>query len=40
MEMEDGDRNNLLGLNDSQMADVAPFCNNYPNIELSFDVLD
>ena len=40
MEMEDDDRNNLLGLNESQMADVARFCNSYPNIELSFDVLD
>lgn len=40
MEMEDEDRNNLLGLSDSQMADVARFCNSYPNIELTFDVLD
>ena len=40
MEMEDDERNSLLGLNESQMADVARFCNRYPNIELTFDVLD
>lgn len=40
MEMEDDERNTLLGLNESQMADVARFCNRYPNIELGFDVLD
>jgi pre-mRNA-splicing helicase BRR2 len=27
MEMEDEDRNKLLGLSDTQMADVARFCN-------------
>merc|ERR1712071_303492 len=40
MEMEDEERNTLLGLNESQMADVARFCNSYPNIELSYEVLD
>ena len=38
--MEDEERNTLLGLNESQMADVARFCNSYPNIELSYEVLD
>ncbi|XP_074640358.1 U5 small nuclear ribonucleoprotein 200 kDa helicase-like [Tubulanus polymorphus] len=40
MEMEDDDRNELLQLNDSQMADVARFCNRYPNIELTYEVMD
>jgi pre-mRNA-splicing helicase BRR2 len=40
MEMEDDDRNNLLGLNDIQMADVARFCNRYPNIEMAYEVVD
>ncbi|KAK3540085.1 hypothetical protein QTP70_025649, partial [Hemibagrus guttatus] len=40
MEMEDDDRINLLQLSDIQMADVARFCNRYPNIELSYEVVD
>lgn len=40
MEMEDEDRINLLQLTDIQMADVARFCNRYPNIELSYEVAD
>lgn len=40
MEMEDEERDQLLGLSPSQMADVARFCNRYPNIELAYDVLD
>merc|ERR1719330_1593004 len=40
MEMEDEDRNKLLQLTDMQMADVARFCNRYPNIELNYEVLD
>lgn len=40
MEMEDDDRNGLLQLNEVQMADVARFCNRYPNIELTFEVQD
>lgn len=38
MEMEDEDRTALLQLSDVQMADVARFCNRYPNIELSYEV--
>lgn len=38
MEMEDDERNELLQLTEEQMADVARFCNKYPNIEMSFDV--
>jgi pre-mRNA-splicing helicase BRR2 len=40
MDMEDDDRTELLGLSVARMAEVAKFCNRYPNIELSFDVED
>uniref|UniRef100_A0A3P9NV17 U5 small nuclear ribonucleoprotein 200 kDa helicase n=1 Tax=Poecilia reticulata TaxID=8081 RepID=A0A3P9NV17_POERE len=40
MEMEDEDRTSLLQLSDGHMADVARFCNRYPNIELSYDVAE
>ncbi|CAF92185.1 unnamed protein product, partial [Tetraodon nigroviridis] len=40
MEMEDEERTALLQLSDIQMADVARFCNRYPNIELSYEVAD
>lgn len=40
MEMEDEDRTALLQLSDVQMADVARFCNRYPNIELSYEVAE
>lgn len=40
MELEDEDRTRLLQLSDIQMADVARFCNRYPNIEMSFEVVD
>ncbi|XP_075714713.1 U5 small nuclear ribonucleoprotein 200 kDa helicase [Rhinoderma darwinii] len=40
MEMEDEDRTELLDLSDGQMADVARFCNRYPNIELSYEVAE
>lgn len=38
MEMEDDERNQLLQLSETQMADVARFCNRYPNIELTYEV--
>uniref|UniRef100_A0A336M1D6 U5 small nuclear ribonucleoprotein 200 kDa helicase n=1 Tax=Culicoides sonorensis TaxID=179676 RepID=A0A336M1D6_CULSO len=40
MELEDADRTRLLQLTDTQMADVAKFCNRYPNIELNYEVVD
>lgn len=40
MELEDDDRNKLLQLSDSDMVDVARFCNRYPNIELTYEVQD
>lgn len=38
MELEDEDRNKLLQMTDVQMADVAKFCNRYPNIELTYEI--
>ncbi len=40
MDMEDKARNALLELTPTQMQDVARFCNRYPNIDLSFDVVN
>jgi len=40
MEMDDDERNSLLQLSETEMADVARFCNRYPNIELTYDVQD
>ncbi|KAI5640821.1 sec63 brl domain-containing protein [Phthorimaea operculella] len=39
MELEDGARARLLALSAQQMADVARFCNRYPNVELTYQVL-
>lgn len=38
--LEDDVRNDLLRLPDDKMADVAVFCNNYPNIEVTYEVED
>jgi pre-mRNA-splicing helicase BRR2 len=38
--LEDDVRNDLLCLPDDKMADVAVFCNNYPNIEVTYQVED
>ncbi|XP_038221111.1 putative U5 small nuclear ribonucleoprotein 200 kDa helicase [Zerene cesonia] len=40
MELEDGARAKLLQLSASEMADVARFCNRYPNVELNYEVKD
>lgn len=40
MEMEDQERSEMLQLSESEMGDVAKFCNRYPNIELTYEVLD
>jgi len=40
LSLEDDVRNDLLRLKDDKMADVAVFCNNYPNIEVSYEVQD
>lgn len=38
--MPDNERIDLLQLNPLQLSDVARFCNHYPNIEVSFEILD
>ncbi|PAA72657.1 hypothetical protein BOX15_Mlig007168g1 [Macrostomum lignano] len=41
MEMEDADRLELLSdLTKEQLADVARYCNRYPNIELAYELVD
>ncbi|CAF1188389.1 unnamed protein product [Adineta steineri] len=40
MEMQDEDRVELLQLSTSKLADVARFCNRYPNIEVSYEIPD
>ncbi|XP_028133686.1 putative U5 small nuclear ribonucleoprotein 200 kDa helicase [Diabrotica virgifera virgifera] len=40
MELEDEDRSKLLQMTETQTADVAKFCNRYPNIELTYEVID
>lgn len=38
--LDDDVRNDLLRLPDDKMADVAVFCNNYPNVDVSFEIQD
>ncbi|KAG6465783.1 hypothetical protein O3G_MSEX015385, partial [Manduca sexta] len=38
MELEDNARAKLLQLSPNEMADVARFCNRYPNVELTYEV--
>uniref|UniRef100_A0A5B7AAE8 RNA helicase n=1 Tax=Davidia involucrata TaxID=16924 RepID=A0A5B7AAE8_DAVIN len=40
VEMEDDERRELLQMPDSQLMDIARFCNRFPNIDLTYDVLD
>ncbi|KAL8464183.1 hypothetical protein ACS0TY_033921 [Phlomoides rotata] len=40
VEMEDDERRELLQMSDTQMMDIARFCNRFPNIDLTYDVLD
>nr|ODN85918.1 pre-mRNA-splicing helicase BRR2 [Cryptococcus depauperatus CBS 7841] len=40
MELEDDERNELLKMNDRQIARVAKFVNSYPNIEVTYTVED
>lgn len=37
LELDDDVRTNLLGLPPSQLADVAMFCNAYPDLEMTFE---
>ena len=36
--MQDEDRVELLKLSTSKLADVARFCNSYPNIEVTYEI--
>ena len=38
--IDDDVRDDLLRLPDEKMADVAVFCNNYPNVEVTFEIKD
>ena len=40
LDLEDSERNTILQLSDSQMQDVARFCNRYPNVHVSHEVLN
>lgn len=40
VEMEDEERRELLQMSDSQLMDIARFCNRFPNIDLTYEVLD
>ncbi|CAA3019026.1 D -box ATP-dependent RNA helicase D 12-like [Olea europaea subsp. europaea] len=40
VEMEDDERRELLQMPDTQLMDIALFCNRFPNIDLNYDVLD
>ncbi|KAF5746459.1 hypothetical protein HS088_TW06G00630 [Tripterygium wilfordii] len=40
VEMEDNERCELLPMTDSQLLDIAKFCNQFPNIDMSYEVLD
>lgn len=40
LEMEDDERRELLQISDKQLMDIARFCNRFPNIDLTYDVLN
>lgn len=40
VEMEDEERRELLQMSDSQLLDIAKFCNRFPNIDMVYDVVD
>ncbi|CAN6808070.1 unnamed protein product [Brassica oleracea] len=40
VEMEDGRRQELLQMSNTQLLDIARFCNRYPNIDLAYEVVD
>ena len=39
-DLEDDERNDILRMSGPELADVARFCNRYPNVELNFEVED
>ncbi|KAI8023822.1 DExH-box ATP-dependent RNA helicase DExH12 [Camellia lanceoleosa] len=40
VEMEYDERQELLQMSDSQLVDIAWVCNRFPNIDLTYDVVD
>ncbi|KAG9146680.1 hypothetical protein Leryth_005025 [Lithospermum erythrorhizon] len=40
VELEDDERRELLQMSDTQLIDIARFCNRFPNIDLAYDVVD
>ncbi|GMI70138.1 hypothetical protein like AT2G42270 [Hibiscus trionum] len=38
--MEDDERRELLQMSDLQLLDIAKFCNRFPNIDLSYELID
>lgn len=40
VEMEDDERRELLQMSDSELLDIARFCNRFPNIDLTYEVLN
>lgn len=40
LEMEDDERHELLKMSDTELMDIARFCNRFPNIDLTYDVID
>ena len=39
-EMEDDERRELLQMSDEQLLDIARFCNRFPNIDMTYEVLE
>jgi pre-mRNA-splicing helicase BRR2 len=40
LSLDEDVRNDILRLPDEKLADVAVFCNNYPNVEVTFEIVD
>ncbi|KAF6148789.1 hypothetical protein GIB67_038122 [Kingdonia uniflora] len=40
VEMEDDERKELLQMSESQLLDIIRFCNRFPNIDMSYEVLE
>jgi pre-mRNA-splicing helicase BRR2 len=39
VEMEDEERQELLKMSDAQLLDIARFCNRFPNIDLTYEIV-
>ncbi|KAJ0262082.1 Brr2 [Hirschfeldia incana] len=39
VEMEDGERQELLKMKDTELLDIARFCNRFPNIDLTYEIV-